>query len=853
MKSVGDLLPKHRVFANVEAVVKPFRGKEFEALSEAQRFDRVFGKLLELIAVEKEPCFLLSPVLDFLGRVGEAYVLNRFELWLNQNAGLSFEENYRVRAKIAGKWIERCDYQVLFPIGTGKVYEGPHFVTAHKSPDLDTTVASFWGWLDAFAARVCDGLHFWNVPGGPPASQIEIDVAFRDVLGPAVFTHLPKTRTSLTVTGLDLMTHKGFLPTQLSTSLSTVDHDRDPRAIVLVDDEGFYLGDWRSVDIEGVRGVILLLSSCLRWFENNFHLHLIGLFAKEQLAFEDLQSLMRDHYGQKVGDCEPARKFSTPQRKEVSLFLTQVLGVSAGLEASFEALGLSLAQKGMSRFPPAEELFSHMQAEGVFDKSGRLVEERPRMFHFLERSVRALHEALMATRDRLERFDVALGIKQKVFKRAPTYVSNRAEVEEIRSKMGDYAHLTVAHPDGERLFPMGVVMAADVRKQTLGTVSLRDFCNREEMGIPDYLEVISVIDHHKSTLQTLAPPLAVIRDAQSCNTLVAERAFLINDRYATGGRTTEMIDHEFTATQNPRILRRLLTRRMAAQQKGSFYVHPERELLEYFHFLYGILDDTDLLTKVTSSDVECVVELLNRLKSLQEGKEVEVLHLEDLPRDKSFAKKAAQRILQNDEMYSVYRKVYAFRETEVERNLDLAAKGKVSHVFADTKEQNGCCRIGQTKVFARNIAFFATHADPIRRVWLEAAQKVHCDRAEVDLHLHMISTIVSAEDVYKGNGNKHPHKDEMWIWIAEGEVAYEHLKRFLHAFQASPALKGQMLEVEFCGKNADELGAAFRESFPAMRQTVRKGDLPIAVVRFSAGLLNSRKAMVTPFLPHLNT
>ncbi len=82
------------------------------------------------------------------------------------------------------------------------------------------------------------------------------------------------------------------------------------------------------------------------------------------------------------------------------------------------------------------------------------------------------------------------------------------------------------------------------------------------------------------------------------------------------------------------------------------------------------------------------------------------MDLSDLSRDKSFLKKGAQRILQNDDMYSLYKKVYAYKEKEVEKNLELAAARKPSAVFADTKEQNGCCRVGQTKLFASNISFF---------------------------------------------------------------------------------------------------------------------------------------------------
>ena len=68
--------------------------------------------------------------------------------------------------------------KLLFPIGMGKMYPGSHFVTAHGSPDLDTTVASFWGWVDAFAARVAEGLQYGMFPAGPRASQIEIGLSF---------------------------------------------------------------------------------------------------------------------------------------------------------------------------------------------------------------------------------------------------------------------------------------------------------------------------------------------------------------------------------------------------------------------------------------------------------------------------------------------------------------------------------------------------------------------------------------------------------------------------------------------------------------------------------------------------
>ncbi len=146
------------------------------------------------------------------------------------------------------------------------------------------------------------------------------------------------------------------------------------------------------------------------------------------------------------------------------------------------------------------------------------------------------------------------------------------------------------------------------------------------MGIPSYLEIISVIDHHKSTLATSSAPFAIISDAQSCNTLVAKQAFLINDRRSLLNQTQKGIEQQIAehissdSPQSTRLTQNLLQRRMIAKTAGKFFVHPEREFIEYLHFLYAIIDDTDLLSKVTPMDVECVAQLLNRMKSIASGR-----------------------------------------------------------------------------------------------------------------------------------------------------------------------------------------------------------------------------------------
>ncbi len=855
---LGDHPLRLRKFPHLDQVLGSL--KKLSSVSDLHKNDAIGRSLLELIRKEAEPCFLLAAVLDFLERLDkekivEHYTFASFELWLNQTSDLSAEENLRIRGKIVGKWVERSAYQVFFPVGMGKTYPGTHFVTAHKSPDLDTTIASFWGWVDAFGARLGDSLHVWNLPGGPPSSQIEVQWIFSDLFGAAVFSHLPKTRNALNLTANDLMSKAKMVLKKRESSMLGAEVERDSGAIVVIDDQGFYLGDWRSVDVEEVRQVIVLFNLCLRWFENHLQLHLISLFAKKDLAFDLVKLHLSQLFSMKLEDCEPAKEFSFKQRKEVSQFIFTLLEMREGLSVSFEVLGLKLAQMASIPFHGLDLLFRVMGK--LFDSKGSLIEDRSGIFSFLEVTIGKLHEAILAIRSRLEKLDIGMLMKTKIFGHHPTFVTDRSDVEEIRQKMGAHVSLTVTSADHGNMLPVGVIRAEELRKPVLGTVSLRDFCNREEMSIPPYLDVISVIDHHKSQLQTISPPFAVIADAQSSNTLVARQAFEINDQYALGLQTAEAIEQQieeenrFKTPSSNRILQRLLAKRNRWLNKTDRFIDPEREFVEYLHFLYAILDDTDLLSKISVLDLECVVSLLNRMKTLSLGKEVEIVSIDDIPRDKHFLKRAAERILQNEDMYSLYSKVYAHREKEVAESISLAALGKPSHFFADTKAQNGCCRIGQTKMFASNVSLFTKHASSIQRGWLDEANRIHKEKPEIDLHIHMISTIVSAQEVYQGTSGNYEHKDELWLWIPKEDVAIEHLKRFLTSFQSSPGLKNNSMEAEFIGFQAKEYELIFKESFLHIPSRIVEKGPSFAILRYKAGSLNSRKAMISPFLPSL--
>lgn len=858
---LGDIVYPRQLFPEIDKVLDSFGAPDFLGLSPRRRFRRVNETLCRLIQAEPHESFLLAAVVDYLQRVEdlkilpEPYTFAQFEFWLNHLSNLCPEEEALVRGKIAGKYVPREEYQRLFPIGMGIVLPGTHFVAAHLYPDVDTTIASFWGWVDAMAAKVGSGQHLWMLPGGPPESPIMQII--RDLFGPGIFGRLSQTGPALTLTAMDLMTQSNFIKESGCTSISALDHGVNEKAVILVDENGHYCGDWRSSDVEPVRQVIILFKSCIRWFENNFHVQLISLFSKPIPHAEDLPAFLAAVFDVRLADCEPVKELDAKQRGDLDAFFLRVLYLPNGIESTFTDLGAALEKRGLDALQGFRKKLEAMQSSDLF-QSGKLLEDRPSIFNLIQQIFKRLDKDIHRVRDYVERLDIAIQIKNKVLNKTLHYVTLKSDVDDLRLKMNPYNYLTVVIPEERgKLFPIGVVWAHELRKTILGTVTLRDFCNQEEVKMASYLSVVSVIDHHKSNLKTMAPPMALIGDAQSCNVLLAEQALSINERYSLGGMTLQTIDAGLAKSEkDPQTTRtllrkqKLMQKRMAAATRGSYYIHPTREKLEYLCFLHAILDDTDLLTKVSHRDVLCVASLLNHLKSLTAGEESVPIDLDDIPKDRNFARQAAQRILKNDEMYSLYRKVYATKEAEVADNLLACVEGRPSNIFQDTKEQNGCCRIGQTKLFASNYPLFLQHRSHIESLWRTTSENVAISHPELDLHLHMISTIASAREVYEGQGGGYAHQDELWFWIPRTELAQRHLASFLSAFQGAKEIAQKELTLELPGEFAEEMEEIFLRNF--LPVSIKRGQEkrgPLAILHYQAGSINSRKAIISPYLP----
>ena len=853
-------------FPQLERILKEFKAN-FAPLSFRKRFKRIQQTLCDLIREAPLESFLLNAVLHYLEQINTQQFLHQsltlldFEFWLNHFSLLSEKENHEVRAKIVGKSLPRQAYQAFFPIGMNKAYKGSHFVVAHLSPDVDTMIASFWGWIDAFAARVGTGLHMWCLPGGAPESAITS--IFAEMFGTSPFPYLARTNPQLTLTAKDLVNqHK--LKKELGHSLlSSMEYDVHDEAILLVDEEGHYLGDWQNSDAEQVRHVVVLVKTCLHAIESYLHTSLISLFAKEDLKREDFSASYQLMFNRPLKECEPIKNFSVKQCHVLHDFFSKVLEMEEGIHGTFSDLNAAFHRLDLNGLQLFQDNVQSMSSSDLFDQSGYLKDNYPLLFTQLRKWIEHLDHAMLSVYNYLERLDIGIKIKTHVLQIACVYLTLDSDVEEIRQKMqsGDYLPVVIQEEKGGWV-PIGIIRERDMRDAQLGTVTLRDFCNFDEAKISPYLEVISVVDHHKSVLKTSTVPTALIGDAQSCNVLVAEQTFQLNDRYGTRGMDKQQIETQIQEyvtrfhtldTRETRILQRLLQRRIVASQSNAFYVHPLRELNEYLSFLYAILDDTDLLTKVSQRDVECVAELLNRLKTLSNGKETEILDFDDIPKDENFTKKAAQRILRQEDMYALYRHVYHFREKEVETHLAACIKEEPSNIFLDTKEQNRCTRVGQTKLFTSNFPFFMQHADAVREQWLKRAEATYRQKPAIDLHVHMISTIPSAKEVYAQQIGPYAHRDELWIWIPQTQDSQHHLQHFLNGFQS--VIKGfkETLSLEFLGNVSEEIKSRFEKAFLGIPTKERNTTLSQAMVVlcFKASALNSRKTMITPFLPQI--
>jgi len=117
----------------------------------------------------------------------------------------------------------------------------------------------------------------------------------------------------------------------------------------------------------------------------------------------------------------------------------------------------------------------------------------------------------------------------------------------------------------------------------------------------------------------------------------------------------------------------------------------------------------------------------------------------------------------------------------------------------------------------------------------------------------MVSTIASAEEVHKNKIGPYNHQDELWLWTPDTQSAFHHLNSFLAGFQYAVKEFRATMSLEFLDTPPEEFIDIFDIHFPEIpkKNSETADNTPMAILRFKAGALNSRKSMITPFLPRL--
>ena len=871
--SIGEIEFKTHTFEGIESIMEEFSSDAFLALSSLERNERVNRKLYELIESAPDESYLLRETVDYLARITRAevldgtYNLTAFERWLNQLSDLNYEKNRLIRGKIIGKYLPRDEYNRLFPISQNKVHPGTHTVTAHNPPDLDSLTGSFLGWLDAFGCRVGSTLTVWNVPlgkPGPVASRI-----FTQIFTDEIFYRVAKQKTLISHVAMDIVQQDRLIKATGENSIRELNHNRYQYHIIHVDKDGFFIGDWRVSDVDSVAQVQRLLNMAMHAYEKEMVFGLTELFGRDQFKLDECRLLIEELLNKAVAEFNmQSYSLSQEQTEQLDLYIKKVLGVEDGFLCSIGRFFERMDQLAGCHFSTYTAELMKLLNEEQYDNdliSDHLTSE---LFSTFNRAYQVLIDCTKILRSYLDRLDVAMAIKTEVLGFRPTLVGTKAEIHEIRSKIKNHRHLTVVFSDKDgRNVPVGVIHRNDLEQDIQGTVSFRDFCNYDEIKLHDYLEVISAIDHHKTTVSSQSAMVLNVADVQSSNVLSAERYFEINDRYSTRGQSADSIEEQIQeinklkepAPKDDRILERLIRKRSALRnlkKRGKHFISPERELHDYLLCVNAIMDDTDLLNKCGWRDLLTLAELLNRIKSLQEKRETEIIDFSDVDLERRSLKKCIREMLKNEELYSFYKVVYDHRETVV---ADLISSVKVSEdtrFFEDRKIQNDSCSISQFKLFPRNWDDLRSNYDNILSNWTNQNGQVRRKSSNVDFFLHMISTIPGAIEAYEGKPPSGDDYDEFWLsGIPEADESISRMRQFLTSLLHSPRHQGRQFETHIVGPNAEHLPTFQR----IIRDTVHDREInfreikdlkaTVMVFRFPQGTMNSRKADITPFLP----
>ncbi|WP_108623794.1 hypothetical protein [Candidatus Similichlamydia epinepheli] len=785
-----EVAPKHPEFSDLWKKLE----KALPSVSSEEKAFAFFGMVTDWIVSVPHPAFLLPSILTLFRNANASNLLDRtihfldWEQWILFYGNFSKNDEIDLRAKIVGKKSSRESYQTYFPIGHGLFYRGSHYVSAHKSPDLDTLVCSFWGWMDAFGAKISDRLHIWHVPDGKINPT---DLAFLDsLLGIGNFDILCRRRESLEAEACDLSSPCA----KCSSANDLLREASNHKSLLVVNENGQYLGEWNAEDSEMFYSIVMPLTHLLDSFESQIRSSLFDCFSRES-PNEELQKLLWSFENKIVAEDVTFLRYSDLSKSRLKTLFESVFSFS--IFETIKSMSFALKKNGICELTQCFEAIEKLLA---FDFSKKTLFS---VFIEIKTALQTLEKLSENCFAFLRKGSSALLLKRNLWCSEPRWVTPQAtfsKLTELFQKDHSPISLIISN-NKNQLIPIGCIESERVQSSKVGTVSLRDFSNRSEARIATHLDIISVIDHHKTFIETSAPSSSCTADVQACSVLL----------------------HELEE----------LSFRIQDQEDDATYVHPDRRFIFSFSLLASIFDDTDLLVKAKRRDCLAVRDLIEQFSGSpiqwEKGRS-----LADLK----------QQLLTEPSAFSIYSKFFDLRKKNLEKALHCAAKFESFELFTDTKVQGAGVLVGQSKLFLTNWANLKQLRPLIIQQWLHFCEGKN---SEAHFFCHLMSTILSAEQVMKGKQHPEDHKDQLWIAGRSKKRINLFLKSLL---ENETALKET--EIEFIN------GDALTDKFPALlscKKTTQKSieeiDRDILIMHFPAGSLNSRKSSLTPHIPNI--
>lgn len=406
---------------------------------------------------------------------------------------------------------------------------------------------------------------------------------------------------------------------------------------------------------------------------------------------------------------------------------------------------------------------------------------------------------------------------------------------------------------------LGFCSSGQILRDAPGTLSLRDFSNPEEGNVPSYLELLSVVDHHKSFIKSSQVNAIHVQDFQSTNAILADMQFQVNDLYGCKGLSLEEItqmeiNSSLTEIEKNSIKVQLLQIQSAIlrRQKEDYFISSCREWLEAVFFLYAIFDDTDLLIKVSQGDLILIAQLLNRLFSFHQGWSNILFNVESFRDTAISLQDKTSILLQNEFVYNFYKEIYAEKEKLLNISLLEGGEGSKLSLFDDTKIQNQYSRVGQCKLYPNNYAVYENQTVNLKRHWITQAENFW-KKQDLRFHIQMISWLPDAGALFSGNHSiSGSLKDELWIWTPDVPKIQHYLVLFLEKLRQSSPLKGASLDLFLSEEDKNSPQDAIVSALSpdtCSYLPIKKGGI---VLRFPPLLMHSRKASISPFLPRVS-